>query len=361
MKKLLIVLVFVFFQKSAFSYCSNNVDEVKLFYINGMFTNEANLKDNTNELKHFYISRLNKLNNTENPVESTWNESEPFLKQFKQVALHKFTELNINKEIRDNISKTFLGFSVAKTSQKNAKETTDVMSAILEEIHDTYYQDQTFQRAYSSVTKLLDQCKRVVLIGHSQGNFYTNALLDALYADYRYPDGSSLNDYRMLGYFGFALPTSSVGGYTGTQYPHLMGYVTNDNDIVMAAVRYTIGALPPNYDNDFSLLDFTGHSLIVSYLEKYDQANLAASDILHIVSQQYPPPISGQYSSNSSAIASYGYSHLNQVLDVKFKNSSIYRYNYVPSEIFESFKQATSQGTFLNTNIKGIYPYIKLP
>lgn len=128
----------------------------------------------------------------------------------------------------------------------------------------------------------------------------------------------------------------------------------------MAAVRYTIGALPSNYSNDFSLSDFTGHSLIVSYLHKYGQANLAASDISHIVSQQYPPPIAEQYPSNSSAMISYGYSYLSQVLDIKFKDSSIYRYNYIPSDVFESFKIAESQGAFLNTDIKGIYPYIKL-
>ncbi|WP_086981861.1 KTSC domain-containing protein [Vibrio aphrogenes] len=353
------IILFFLLSSLAHANCIDSVDNTNVYYVNGMFTNQKSYNKNMVELQKFVSNHLN-VGEVNISSSGSWNPSEPFLEQFKQVALQKFTELNVNQTVQDNIAKTFSGFSVARTSQQSAQETTDVMSAILKEISDTYYQDQTFNHAYHSVTDLLDNCNRVVLIGHSQGNFYTNALLDALYADYRYPDGSTLNDYRMLGYFGFALPTSSVGGYTGTQYPHLMGFVTNDNDIVMAAVRYTIGALPSNYDNDFSLADFTGHSLIVSYLEKYGQANLAASSISHIVSQQYPPPISEQHSSNSSAMSSYGYSYLSQILDIKFKDSSVYRYNYVPSDVFESFEIAESQGAFLNTEIKGIYPYIKL-
>ncbi|MBD1573955.1 KTSC domain-containing protein [Vibrio sp. S17_S38] len=57
---------------------------------------------------------------------------------------------------------------------------------------------------------------------------------------------------------------------------------------------------------------------------------------------------------------SYGYSYLSQVLDIKFQDSLIYRYNHVPSDIFESFKTSESKGTFLNKEIKGTYPYIKL-
>lgn len=361
MKIIFILSFIILFHKNVLANCSIEPDKVSLFYINGMFTNEASLEDNTYELARFYNLNLSSLNVSGNiNVEYSWNKSEVFLQQFKQVALHKFTELNVNKLVQDNISNTFAGFHVAPTSQQAAQETTDVMSAILKEITGTYYQDQTFQHAYQSVASLLDDCNRVVLIGHSQGNFYTNALLDALYTDYRYPDGSTLDDYRMLGYFGFALPTTSVGGYTGTQYPHLMGFVTNDNDIVMAAVRYTIGALPSNYNNGFSLSDFTGHSLIVSYLHKLGQSSLAASNIKHIVSQQYPPPIAEQHSSNSSAMTSYGYSYLSKVFDIKFRDSSVYRYNYVPSDVFESFEMAESKGAFFNTEIKGIYPYIKL-
>lgn len=356
-----IIIFILSISNLSYANCIDNVDSTSVYYVNGMFTNQKSYNKNMIELHNFIQDNLkDKTPNISISSSGSWNPSEPFLQQFKQVALHKFTELNINQEIRDNIAKTFSGFSVARASQTSAQETSDVMSAILKEVHDTYYQDQTFQHAYSSITQLLDECKRIVLIGHSQGNFYTNALLDALYTEYQYPDGSTLNDYRMLGYFGFALPTSSVGGYTGSQYPQLMGFITNDNDIVMAAVRYTLGALPSNYNNDFSLSDFTGHSLIVSYLHKQGQSNLAATNIKHIVSQQYPPSIANQYPSNSTAMLSYGYSYLSQVLDIKFQDSLIYRYNHVPSDIFESFKTSESKGTFLNKEIKGTYPYIKL-
>lgn len=355
------IILFFLLSNLAYANCIDSVDNTNVYYVNGMFTNQKSYNKNMAELQKFVSNNLNGGDiDIDISSSGSWNPSEPFLQQFKQVALHKFTELNINQEIRNNIAKTFSGFNVARSSPQSAQETTDVMSAILEEIKGTYYQDKTFQHAYQSVTSLLDDCNRVVLIGHSQGNFYTNALLDALYTDYRYPDGSTLDDYRMLGYFGFALPTTSVGGYTGTQYPHLMGFVTNDNDIVMAAVRYTIGALPSNYNNDFSLSDFTGHSLIVSYLHKLGQSSLAASNIKHIVGQQYPPPIAEQHSSNSSAMTSYGYSYLSKVFDIKFRDSSVYRYNYVPSDVFESFEMAESKGAFFNTEIKGIYPYIKL-
>ncbi|MBD1576421.1 KTSC domain-containing protein [Vibrio sp. S11_S32] len=356
-----ILLLIVIISKLTYANCSENVDNTNIHYINGMFTNKESYNKNISELEFFSHNNLYNWNFTfDINSNGSWNQSESFLIQFKQVALQKFTELNVNKAVQENISNTFSGFDTAPTSQQSAQETTDVMSAILEEIHDTYYQDQTFQHAYSSVTKLLDECKRVVLIGHSQGNFYTNALLDNLYSSYQYPDGSTLHDYRMLGYFGFALPTSSVGGYTGDQYPHLMGFITNDNDLIMAAIRYTIGALPSNYDNDFSLSDFTGHSLIVSYLHKLGQSNIAATNIRNIISQLYPPPIADKNITYSSAMISYGYSKLSQVLDIKFFDSSVYRYLNVPYKEFELFVNSKSKGSFFNSSIKNIYPYVKI-
>jgi hypothetical protein len=63
---------------------------------------------------------------------------------------------------------------------------------------------------------------------------------------------------------------------------------------------------------------------------------------------------------SSSNVGAIGYEAEISTLEVEFNNGSVYQYHGVPQEVYDSFMQADSKGTFLNTRIKGSYGYTKL-
>lgn len=63
---------------------------------------------------------------------------------------------------------------------------------------------------------------------------------------------------------------------------------------------------------------------------------------------------------SSSNIDSIGYNVVNQEVYVRFLNNTLYVYKGVPLHIFENFRNAPSQGVYLNTNIKNVYPYDRI-
>lgn len=60
---------------------------------------------------------------------------------------------------------------------------------------------------------------------------------------------------------------------------------------------------------------------------------------------------------DSSNILSIGYDPDSQVLEIEFKDGSIYSYLKVPPNHYDGIMNADSHGKYLNENIKGIYEY----
>lgn len=63
---------------------------------------------------------------------------------------------------------------------------------------------------------------------------------------------------------------------------------------------------------------------------------------------------------NSSNINSIGYDILSAILEVEFKDGSIYRYYDVPDYIYKELMNAKSYGQFLSENIKYNFRYQKI-
>lgn len=61
---------------------------------------------------------------------------------------------------------------------------------------------------------------------------------------------------------------------------------------------------------------------------------------------------------SSSNIASIGYE--NRVLFVAFHNGSLYSYSGVPETEYYNLMAASSHGSYLESHIKGVYPYRRL-
>ncbi len=60
---------------------------------------------------------------------------------------------------------------------------------------------------------------------------------------------------------------------------------------------------------------------------------------------------------SSSNIASIGYDHDSQVLEVEFLSGGVYQYYSVPEYVFDELMSASSHGRYLAKNIKGTYSY----
>lgn len=57
----------------------------------------------------------------------------------------------------------------------------------------------------------------------------------------------------------------------------------------------------------------------------------------------------------SSALDEIGYSHRRQILEIKFKSGTIYRYVGVPKSVYHDMLKAQSKTAFYNWNIRGYY------
>ncbi len=66
------------------------------------------------------------------------------------------------------------------------------------------------------------------------------------------------------------------------------------------------------------------------------------------------------FTPESSNLAGFGYDEINLTLIVEFKNGTSYHYFSVPIDVFNAMCVASSKGTFLAQNVKGIYNYQKV-
>lgn len=360
MKKILTFVIGVVLSINAVqaSSCGSRIDEVQLFYISGMFTTYQQYGANKAHLITYQKKYLTDEFEMSPIVDGSYNNFEDLTEQIEQVIKQKYEEATIEerKILKMLINGTFSYYSGLSDEDANI-----LINGIFSEL-DAYFitGDGDYLTAERRLPSNLEQCKRIILVGHSQGNFYSNGLLDSLYNKYHFDDGSQLPTYPMLSYMGIALPTSQVGGTIGSVRPELVGYITNDTDLIMAAVRIYIGAVPPNYEASFSFNDITGHGLIPSYLHLSGQAKVIANHMKRIVSNLIPPPMHKQQSVISSAINSVGYSSINQLLDIQFSDDSVYRYEGVSETVWDGFISASSKGKYFNTSIKSSYFYTQI-
>ena len=59
---------------------------------------------------------------------------------------------------------------------------------------------------------------------------------------------------------------------------------------------------------------------------------------------------------DSSMISALGYDEQQQVLEVVFKPSGMYRYRNVPKEIYQQLLDADSKGSYMRDQIIDMYP-----
>jgi hypothetical protein len=67
-----------------------------------------------------------------------------------------------------------------------------------------------------------------------------------------------------------------------------------------------------------------------------------------------------QIETDSTTIKRCFYDHTKGILKVEFNSGSLYEYEGVPSEVYDSLCKAESQGRFFNESIKSNYSHNKL-
>ena len=123
----------------------------------------------------------------------------------------------------------------------------------------------------------LDEGNRIIIVSHSQGNFYANLAYAQLQSEF----GSN------VGIVQVATPASS--NFSGGPW------TTFFDDLIIGAVRVSVGALPPNILTPGIGLppsgDLLGHNFIKAYLRVGASRTKIISDIVSVgTSLQYPTP-----------------------------------------------------------------------
>lgn len=353
--KQLILFIFLFSIgfESVHAICELKVDNVQTLYINGMFTNTQNARINVKNIENFIQKRLPFF---EPHTHLLHNKSENILIQVFEVIRQKYEDRKSSKAIIEFINND-PDFLDDLTSHEKVQE-------FLQEIQHMYRFSENEEDGKALITKaksLLDNCGRLILITHSQGNFYGNMALNHLYSDYRFFNGYPLHEYPMLGNMQIASPVDVPGGAISLIYPNIIGHITNTNDVIMSLVRNTIGSVAANYDSESIKKDWTGHGLDASYLNAVGQDEYVAKQLEAIAFSLIPYPMHPQETDFiSSAIKGYGYSFLNTYLDIQFTDNSIYRYDNVPVETVLELYEADAKGTYFNKSIRNNYTYKKI-
>ena len=346
-KKIALATLVVLLSLNSYAACEHNVDKIESFYINGMFTDYSDFTANKVALKSFIVAYLQDEGFNPN-IQGQHNKDENKLSQIFEVARQKWGDDEAVDEIINFLN------NESSDSEKAKEAIAEFLQDINVEYESTLNEEDS-QLALSKIEDLLDTCSRVVLITHSQGNFYGNAILNDLYSSYSFPNGYALSDYPMLGTMQIATPVDIAGGAISSLYPDIVGHVTNDNDVIMKLIRKMFGAEPSNYDSSENPVDSTGHSLESSYLVPLGQATEISSQMKRVAYSLIPYPMHGQWEASSTAIFSFGHSGLSYLLDIEFYDGGVYRYSNVTLDVFIALLNADSQGGYFNANIRNNY------
>lgn len=346
-------LFFLAFSFNTFASCESRVDTIQTLYVNGMFTDAYQARSNTATIEDYIREHLIYF---EPHTHLLHNKSEALLKQVFEVIRQKYEDRQSSKAIIEFINNDpeFLDDVV---SHEKVQE-------FLREIQHMYQysaNDADGKALINKAENLLDNCGRLIMITHSQGNFYGNMALNHIYSDYRFRNGYSIHEYPMLGNMQIASPVDVPGGAIARIYPNIIGHITNKNDLIMSLVRNTVGSVAANYESEPIKGDWTGHGLELSYIGAKNQDEYIANRLEKIALSMIPYPMHQQETGfSSTAISGYGYSLLNYYLDIQFTDNSVYRYSEVPPETAEWLTGAEAKGTYFNTSIRNQYSYQKL-
>ncbi len=224
----------------------NQANERVLVYANGISTNKVKAAFNLNKIQTLLDGRYGI-----SEYHTAFNQPEDFLPQLAQVTTQHLMQENNSTERQ--AWKEF-AYRLLQPHKYNILDNAESLVSLFDE--DNYVNDQDLQYHINDIyLPLLEDNKKVVILAHSQGNFYANRGWNAIK---QLPNGDILS--KQIGVVAVATPANYIAG-DGL-------YTTNSLDLVIAGINLT--ALNPkaaNATHPFSLEDITGHGLTEIYLD----------------------------------------------------------------------------------------------
>ncbi|KAB0648371.1 hypothetical protein [Burkholderia diffusa] len=257
MQKLILVTLLAFSSVAFSQQADDSCDApYEIVYSNGILNNSGNIIDGRNALSSMVGAKFNgvAIYYGVNP-----NESNGFLDDLITVYSQKLSE---NPGWTwEMLSRVAGGFA-----QNIAPDVVDAIQSMISTVRDqtssslnakfqsnySYLDDRVSDAVMQTTDAIVNNGRRVLLVGHSQGNLYANATHRLVYKNPKIKPGN----LRVVGIANVANYVADGGEY-----------VTSNSDLVTKALRYAIPqTLPANVDVAFNPDDLSGHLLVETYL-----------------------------------------------------------------------------------------------
>lgn len=228
-----------------------NLNGYELFFINGV----RNSEDQANES----LDKLSGVLGIE-PIKLEYNEDH-LLGQLFDFWVHKVGESQVDKTgtLRFWLSLYFGVMKPDNAINETLSEWLNPYRAV------GFWAEEDLARMIKTAITALNQKKKVIMVAHSEGNFFYRNIYNAL------KNWDRKKTEQCFAGVGVATPLSSKPG----NYE----YITNSNDIIINAVRRTWeSTLPANVTVPFFLDDVLGHGMQETYLSHSKPVNLLKSE-----------------------------------------------------------------------------------
>lgn len=257
MKYIITASILILYTTNAFPQqtCETNDtnESTRIYFANGMSNDPKDASESSLKISDLLYGSPTYAYRT------SYNANENWLTQLLQVYQQK--KLDQKLEVQSEEYWYWL---------RNMEEAPQWFQAVYNDSMDEFQESDVYNDPYlvSHVNNYLQDLyngKKVVIVAHSQGNFYANNAYRRILDEHP--------EYRdNIGIVGVATPASSVLGWNNDNaaYPYGLYYTTNASDLVINLVRaFYPETLPPNPSQGYST-GFLGanHGFVDTYLDQ---------------------------------------------------------------------------------------------
>lgn len=213
----LLLFSLLLFSSYAFSNdCLPREYKLSIYYSNGMFND---ISDSIIGLKNLENKVRFELKDYNTKYEISYNQSEAWYSQLIEVFSQKFT---------DSWSFFLLYISGDEPAPNWFQDA--LRNTVIERHGDT--NDEDLQNHVTEYRSAIEACSRVMIVAHSQGNFYANGAWSEIYRTRSASGKYEMQNFLSLGLLSVATPTSYVGNWVRIPDDHepITDYYTLTND-----------------------------------------------------------------------------------------------------------------------------------
>ena len=315
---ILIILCGFTFNSAQAEYCTGKLNRVKIFFGNGMFNST---KDTNDSLSVIRVATKKYLKNFKLSYDISYNHKEYPLIELLEVTKHK---------MQDNWQSLLLWLRGRQLAPNWFKK--QLKQVVRRHSVRAYAYDADLRRHVENYRASILNCQKVIIVAHSQGNFYANHAWNNIYS--LTLQGISLDRIKPLGIVGVAAPTHMIGSplyYSGFQ-DDAARFVTLKSDVVINAVRAVNPAtINGNTKNRKESHDWKNHSFIDAYMAGSPSRQRILTFIKQLAYNLETLPYHHIPITTQPEVLQIGYDPINQVLEEQLTDDSIWRCYHTPT------------------------------